>query len=242
MKWHVTFVVLSLLGCAGETVCRRPSGPPTGEDCTQVLDPGAAAVMGAAKRGRVGLGQRLPTLRLPPDSRVQSKERPMRTPLVRRGPRRVPARHNVQFDSTTLPIITPCKRRSRPKDQSEPSDVRVSPVALSPATFASHQCPQSSDVRVSPSNGASDVRAPTKQTTDLTNVRETSGVAERLDRDQARFVPNARSRLLSASTIGTKIAKVSAQSVGYSEGAELGVQGEPLEQIRDPRLRLLFDA
>lgn len=48
MKWHVTFVVLSLLGCAGEMVCRRPNGPPTREDCVQALDPGAAAVMGGA--------------------------------------------------------------------------------------------------------------------------------------------------------------------------------------------------
>lgn len=48
MKSFLPWLTVWVLGCAGETVSRRPNGPPSSDDCVQSLDPGSAAVAGAA--------------------------------------------------------------------------------------------------------------------------------------------------------------------------------------------------
>lgn len=48
MKRFAPLVVLCVLNCTGEMVCRRPNGAPSPDDCVQSLDPGSAAGAAAA--------------------------------------------------------------------------------------------------------------------------------------------------------------------------------------------------
>lgn len=51
MKWCSIGLLLLSWSCATETYCRRPSGPPSPDDCVQEVGPAGAAVLGAANAG-----------------------------------------------------------------------------------------------------------------------------------------------------------------------------------------------